>query len=204
MDLIPSINLEYTLSSYEISIERKIKYFTQIGKILERMEHIRTHTTLKDFYLNDVYENNFIVDINTDNIRVIDIDSCKINNSINSTMGSKYLQGDTIIFHIPKYKQDISCAYGTSFIPSKETDLYCYIIMILNFMYGGDIEKLSLEELYDYLDYLSYIGVDSKLVNIFKKIMSNAPNENPSKLLHSLIPFYGRAHKNTYKHHKKR
>lgn len=204
MELVPSVTLEYALSSIQVSTERKIKYFEQIGEILEKMEYIRKYTSLKNFYLNDIHENNFIVDINSDSIRVVDIDSCKINNNISLTIGSRYYQANTIINEIPKYKHNEEFAYGTNFIPSRDTDLYCYIIMILNFFYGGEIEKLSLEELYDYFDYLYQIGVDQNLIDIFKKILSNSPNENPYKLLKGLIPFYGRTHKNVYKYHHKR
>lgn len=204
MELIPSINLETALSSNEISTERKIKYLYQIGIILEKMDYVRKYTSLKDFYMNDIHENNFVIDINTDSIRAIDTDSYKINNNIALTIGSKYLQPGTIITNIPKYKQDNSFAYACNFIPSKDTDLYCYIIMILNFMYGGGIEKLEIEELYNYLEYLHQIGVDIKLINIFKKILSNSPNENPYNLLESLIPFYGRSHKNVYRCNLKR
>lgn len=204
MELVPSINLEQALSADEISIERKIKYLYQIGEILEKMEHVRQYTELKDFYLNDIHENNFVVDLTTDSIRVIDTDSCKINNINTSTIGSKYLQGNTIIANISKYKQDETFVYGCSFLPSRDTDLYCYTIMILNFLYGGDIEKLEVEELYDYLEYLSQIGIDIKLINSFKKIISNAPNENPYKLLEGLTKFYGRTNKNVYKCNRKR
>lgn len=204
MELIPSINLETALSSNEISTERKIKYLYQIGIILEKMDYVRKYTSLKDFYMNDIHENNFVIDINTDSIKAIDTDSYKINNNIALTIGSKYLQPGTIITNIPKYKQDNSFAYACSFIPSKDTDLYCYIIMILNFMYGGGIEKLEIEELYNYLEYLHQIGVDTKLINIFKKILSNSPNENPYNLLETLIPFYGRSHKNVYRCNLKR
>lgn len=204
MELVPSINLEEALSSDEISIERKIKYLYQIGEILEKMEHVRQYTELKDFYLNDIHENNFVVDLTTDSIRVIDTDSCKIKGNNTTTIGSKYLQGNTIIRNIPKYKQDETFVYGCSFLPSRDTDLYCYIIIILNFLYGGDIEKLEVEELYDYLEYLSQIGIDIKLVNSFKKIISNAPNENPYKLLEGLVKSYGRTNKNVYKCVKKR
>lgn len=199
MELVKSINLEIALLSDEISIERKIKYLYQIGEILDKMEQVRKYTPLKQFFLNDVHENNFIIDINTDNVRVIDLDSCKIDNNIPLTIGSRYLQSDTIITKIPKYKQDKNFVYGCSFIPSRDTDLYCYIIMILNFLYGGEIEKLSIEELYDYLEYLSSIGASKQLINSFKKILSSETNENPYKMLNEIINLYGRAHKNVFK-----
>lgn len=204
MELVESINLQQALSSDEIPIERKIKYLYQIGEILDKMEYVRKYTGIKEFYLNDVHENNFVIDIHTDSVRVVDMDSCKINDNITYSIGSKYLQAGTVITSIPKYKQDETFVYGCSYIPSRDTDLYCYIIMILNFMYSGEIEQLSVLELYDYLEYLNYIGVNIELINIFKKILSNSSNENPYKLLDCLIPFYGRTHKNVYKCNRKR
>ena len=204
MELIPSINLEEALLSNEIDVEKKIKYLSQIGIILEKMEYVRKYTELKEFYLNDVHENNFVVDLKSDSVRVVDVDSCKISDNISCTIGSKYLQPDTLITHIDKYKQDENFVYGCSFIPTRDTDLYCYTIMILNFIYGGEIEKLTIEEYYDYLEYLLSIGTDRQIINIFKKITTNSPNENPYKLLNSLIPLYGRMHKNAYKCNRKR
>lgn len=203
MDLIKGQNLEESLLSYDIPIERKINYLYQVGVILEKINNVRKYTELKDFYLIDIHENNFIVD-KFDIVRLIDIDSSKINNNNVSTMQSKYLQSTSIISKIDKYKEANSNAYGTNYIPSRDIELYCYNIMILNFLYGGNIEYLSLEEIYDYLEYLSSLGLDHNLINIFKKIMSNAPNENPYKLLNELMPIYQRCHKNVYKCNKKR
>lgn len=198
MDLIEGNNLEEVLYSYDISIERKINYLYQIGIILEKINNTRKYTELKDFYLTDIHENNFIVD-KFDIVRLIDIDSSKIDNNYASTMQSKYLQPGSIVSKVNKYQEDNSNAYGTNYIPTRDIELYCYNIMILNFLYGGDIEYLPLEEVYDYLEYLSSLGLNPKLINIFKNIMSNAPNENPYKLLNELIPIYQRCHKNVYK-----
>ena len=203
MELVQSVNLELILSSDEIPIERKIKYLSQIGIILEKMEYVRKYTELKEFYLNDVHENNFVVDLKSDSVRVVDVDSCKISDNISYTIGSKYLQPDTLITHIDKYKQDKEFVYGCSYIPTRDTDLYCYTIIILNFIYGGEIEKLTIEEYYDYLEYLLSIGTDRQIINIFKKIVINSPNENPYNLLEKIIPLYGRMHKNVYKSVKK-
>ena len=78
MPLIQSINLETALRSKDIDNEKKIKYLKQIGMILEKMKLRREYTSVSEFYINDLHESNFIVD-ETDNVRVIDIDSCKIN-----------------------------------------------------------------------------------------------------------------------------
>lgn len=203
MDLIEGNNLEEVLYSYDVPIERKINYLYQIGVILEKLNNVRKYTELKDFYLTDIHENNFIID-KFDIVRLIDIDSSKIDNNYVSTMQSKYLQPGSIISKVNKYQADNTNAYGTNYIPSRDIELYCYNIMILNFLYGGDIEYLPLEDVYDYLEYISSLGLDYNLINIFKNIMSNAPNENPYKLLNELMPIYQRCHKNVYKCNKKR
>ena len=82
MELIKSINLSTALKSPEISNERKIKYLKQIGKLLEKMKRKREYTEIKDFYINDLHESNFIVDTRTDSVKAIDIDSCKINGNL--------------------------------------------------------------------------------------------------------------------------
>lgn len=160
MELIDSINLETALNSFDISSERKIKYLYQIGQVLEKMKQVRayaetdiyTNNTVKDFYLNDLHENNFIIDTRTDDVRVVDIDSCKING--NYTFGSKYLTEKAIIGSIRKYKHEENDICGGYFEPSEDTEIYCYIMVILNTLYGGNIHNLSIPEFYNYLEYL--------------------------------------------------
>ena len=178
MPLIDSINLSTALRSKEIDNERKIKYLRQIGMILEKMKLRRDYTSISDFYINDLHESNFIVDKN-DNVKVIDIDSCKING--NNIFNSKYLSRKSFINEVYKYEKNNECnsdysyhKYSTdmtgSFIPDENTDLYCYIIVILNFLYGDNIQNFTLQEFYDYLEYLQYIGIDKELLSYFEKI----------------------------------
>ena len=75
--------------------------------------------------------------------------------------------------------------------------------MILNTLYGGGFNRVSLEEFYNYLEYLNSIGVSLELVDKFEKIVSNTHNENPYEFLDELIPIYGRAHQNVYRRIKK-
>ena len=101
MPLIESINLSTALRRKDISNERKIKYLKQIGMILDKMKLRREYTSVSDFYINDLHESNFIVD-EEDNIKVIDIDSCKING--NNIFNSKYLSSKSFINEIYKYE----------------------------------------------------------------------------------------------------
>lgn len=211
MPLIESDNLATALRSREIDNTKKIEYLKQIGMILDKMKLRREYTGISDFYINDLHESNFIVDRN-DQVRVIDIDSCKING--NQIFSSKYLSGKSFINRVYKYHKSEECCddtyhkYSTditgSFIPTENTDLYCYIVVILNFLYGDNIQDFSLQDFYEYLEYLKTIGVDLEILNVFEKIATCSDNENPWELLDGLVPFIGRSNYHVYKYNRKK
>lgn len=58
--------------------------------------------------------------------------------------------------------------------------------MILNYLYGENINNLNLGDFYNYLTYLEKIGINKELIEIFKNIVSNKDNENPYDLLDTL------------------
>ena len=58
--------------------------------------------------------------------------------------------------------------------------------MILNYLYGENVNNMSLVNFYLYLNYLESIGVNKELVEIFSRIVSNKKNKNPYNLLDSL------------------
>ncbi|MBQ2872974.1 MAG: serine/threonine protein kinase [Bacilli bacterium] len=196
MELVESINLETALKSYEVSPERKIKYLKQVGEILEKMRKVRKYKGIKDFYLNDIHEHNFIIEDSTDSVRVVDIDSCKING--NYTFGSRYLSPMSFISTTRKYQPEKNGICGGFFVPSYDTEIYCYIVMILNTLFGENITKMTIPEFYNYLEYLNDIGIDLELLQIFEKILDNDPNENPYELLDCLKNHFGRARGNVY------
>ena len=73
------------------------------------------------------------------------------------------------------------------FINSNEaSDLYCYCIVVLNFLYGANMGCFGLSKFYDYMLYLEKIGVNQNLINAFIKIVTNAPNENIGEYLDTL------------------
>lgn len=202
MELVESVNLETLLSSYDIDAKTKIKYLHQIGEILEKMKKVRKYTNVKDFYLNDMHEHNFIVDLKTNNVRVVDIDSCKIN--CNYTFGSRYLSPMSMIANIGKYKHEENEICGGYLVPSEDTELYCYNIMILNTLYGGGFNRVTLEEFYNYIEYLYSLGAPIEIIDMFEKIVSNHHNENPYELLESLIAIMPKSRKQVYERIRKR
>ena len=174
------------LNNKNVYYSEKIFYLKQIGFILEKLKKVRKYTPLKDFYLNDIHASNFMVNSANQEISVVDLDSCKI--AANSAFPSRFLTKRSLAALIPeKYpiNDDQMTGIG-SFIVSEETDLYCYNMMILNYLLGGNVHNLSLEEYYEYLNYLNYIGVYQKLLDIFSKLVVAGNNENPINYLDAL------------------
>lgn len=161
------------------------------------MKKIRDKKITEDFYLNDMHEANFMVDKNGI-IRVIDIDSCKIGNNKIST--SKYLNPFSQIAEMPyKYYQNHDYTSPGFIVPNNDSELYCYIIMILNYIYDGKITELSIEEFYTYMQYLKDIGFDKDLVDNFSNIYEYKNNENPYQLLETLPSNLGQASNKVFK-----
>ena len=71
-------------------------------------------------------------------------------------------------------------------IADENSDLYCYCMMILNFLYGSNIDSFSLDNYYRYLEYLKIIGVDEKLIESFENLILNKDNTNPCSLVETL------------------
>ena len=60
MQYIKSVSFENVLNDNKIDNLKKIEYFKQIGLILDKMKNVRDNTNIKDFYLCDLYTDNFI------------------------------------------------------------------------------------------------------------------------------------------------
>lgn len=186
MPKIEGINFSTTLKNKNITIEEKIYYLKKIGELLHQLEQIRKYTPFNDFYLNDIHESNFIVNPYKKTITAVDLDSSRVCSKAN--FASRYLTPLALLNNVKdKYKiiEDNSSSLGYVEADSN-TDLYCYIIMILNYLYGENINNLNLEDFYNYLTYLEKIGINKELIEIFKNIVSNKDNENPYDLLDTL------------------
>ena len=180
---INNINFRYVLNSDLYSFSEKIECFKQIGLILDKMKNVRDNTNIKDFYLCDLYTDNFILNTDTNRINVIDMDSCKING--NNNCSSYYLFDNNVIDSVKKYKKK-ELSWFTEYEINENTDILCYIIMLISFISGCDINRVDIKEFYNYMDYLVNAGLSNKLVSIFGKIYSNDDNINPYLLLDEL------------------
>ncbi len=229
------INMEMYLSDRGVSIKDKLKSIQNIGVTLDNLDHIRENSNLDCIYLNDLHASNFIVDPKTSDIKVVDLDSCRICDS--KPLPARYLNPKALLNRAPGqnkydiYRKDLIpdlnnqvsnetqykeyekdyCKYANyrdllGYVNSNaESDLYCYIILFLNYLYGENIGRFSLEEFYNYVCYLEKIGINQELLEAIIKITTNAPNENIGKYLDTLTEEQVvRANKNVYQIARKR
>ena len=203
MPLIENINFKTMLDSIEFSNEQKIAYFKEIGEILEKMRKVREYTSVHEFYLNDIHENNFILNKETGKINAVDLDSCKIGHNL--PFVSKYLSPFSPINEFSKYRKVTSgLSVGGCILPDQNTDIFCYVITILNYLVGRNINNFKMVEFFDYLTYLHTLGVSYELIDKFALIFSNKENENPYEYLDELVNVIGKSHYNVYKLTKKK
>lgn len=64
--------------------------------------------------------------------------------------------------------------------------MYCYCSVILNYLFGSNINNLSIAEFYQYMNYLNDIGVSKELIDDLEKIVTYHDNENPLYSLDTL------------------
>lgn len=216
LPFINGINLESFLANKSIDYKEKIFYIKKIGEVLEQLEHIRKNSNLDCIYLNDLHASNFLVDTKKKDIKVVDLDSSRICDSkpfparyltplslLNKAPGqNKYdiykkemiTESGQPILELMSYDEYESyyCQQANyrdqlGFVNSnQESDLYCYVILFLNYLYGENVGSFSLEQFYDYVCYLDKLGFDNDLIRGIIKIVTAAPNENISPFLDTL------------------
>lgn len=181
MKYIKGINLSVILNNPDITYEEKIHYLKSIGRILEQMQNIRKYTNLNNFYLGDIHEDNFLVKRDKQEIYIVDLDSCKI--AGNKSFPGRYLTNSSLIkYNNTKYQTLSQTDDLADYKIDENTDIYCYIIMILNYLYDGRVDRLSLDKFYD------FINVNIELIECFNKIVVGGNNINPCNYLDTLTP----------------
>lgn len=187
MKYIKGINLSVILNNPDITYEEKIHYLKSIGRILEQMQNIRKYTNLNNFYLGDIHEDNFLVKRDKQEIYIVDLDSCKI--AGNKSFPGRYLTNSSLIkYNNTKYQTLSQTDDLADYKIDENTDIYCYIIMILNYLYDGRVDRLSLDKFYDFINYLEDIKVNIELIECFNKIVVGGNNINPCNYLDTLTP----------------
>ena len=197
MPLINGVTLADILFNSDIDIKVKVKYLKQIGSILEKMASVRKENPKLNWYLNDLHERNFMVDLEKERLYAVDLDSCRILG--NHPFVSKYLSLFSPLIDFPeKYHTDFQISCGGDFVADENADLYCYAMLVIDFLYGARINYASKEEYFKYLEYLKSIGAPAELVDAWAKVYSNDNNVNFAPLLDSLPYFYEKADRELY------
>lgn len=187
MKYIKGINLSVILNNPDITYEEKIHYLKSIGRILEQMQNIRKYTNLNNFYLGNIHEDNFLVERDKQEVYIVDLDSCKI--AGNKSFPGRYLTNSSLIkYNNTKYQTLSQTDDLADYKIDENTDIYCYIIMILNYLYDGRVDRLSLDKFYDFINYLEDIKVNIELIECFNKIVVGGNNINPCNYLDTLTP----------------
>ena len=195
MKYIEGINLNELFVDLKYDREKMINHLREIGIILEKIKKLNAYKKVNNFYLNDIHEANFILD-KDGHIKVVDLDSCKIANNI--PVCAKYMTPFSQVDELPeKYKKCSDTRIGY-IDPNMNSDLYCYNIMILNYLYKDNIHKLDIAEFYSYLNYLNSIGFPHELLDSFSNLYQYTDNVNPYELLDMIPRNMGRAHHKVY------
>jgi len=184
---IDGINLTDLVTEKSVSNKEKLYYYTKIGETLNQLKNIRKYSDLKEIYINDLHESNIMVNLKNKELNIVDLDSSRILN--NGSFAARYLGPTFFVDNKPhkyNYNND-SLLNGPGYLfANQNSDLYCYNIMLLNFLYGDKITRMNIDEFYRYLEYLNKIGVNKELLDIFYDLTTTSDNKNPLNYLETL------------------
>lgn len=179
------MNFADLLNDKNVNPKEKIYYLTKIGETLNQLKSIREFGSLDKIFINDLHESNIMVNPSRKELVFIDLDSCKILN--NGSFPSRYLGPSFFTEDKPnKYKINTN-GNGYGYIVANEnSDLFCYNIMVLNYLFGAKITRLSIDDYYDYLNYLEKLKFNKHLIDSFNKLTLTCDNINPVNYLNSI------------------
>ena len=181
------INLCDIINEKSISNKEKLYYYIKIGETLNQLKNIRKYSNLKEIYINDLHECNIMINPQNKELNIVDLDSSRILN--NGCFASRYLGTSFLVQDKPHkyiYNENAKLNGPGTIFANENSDLYCYNIMILNYLYGDKVNNMNIDEFYNYLEYLNKIGIDKNLLDIFNILTTTADNKNPVNYLETI------------------
>ena len=169
-------NLGNLINDEDKSLSEKLYYLSEVGNIIDKVQH--THDKSFKMQFGDLNEFNFIIDSHNQ-VKAIDLDSAYVGQDEPSNSAYYLLKNQYIKMVKDKYKINKN---GT-IIPSDNTDLYCYNMMILNTLSNDFLYKRDIPTYYSYLNHLKDIGIDKELVKCFSNIYLPVDNINPKDMI---------------------
>ena len=162
-----STNLHLFLGDRHIPNRDKIEVLKKIGELLRKVQ-----CQSQEFYFGDLQEYNFLVSKDRE-ISVVDLDSSSV--SRKNVLETKYIILDKKTHGVAKYRVNKT----TKSYPSKNTDNYCFNTLVLNFLAGEQIHRLTFPEHFDYINYLVDVGIiPEEMKEIFINHYTDKQNES--------------------------
>lgn len=171
-------NLGKILNDERLSFESKKKLLMQLGDLIDKVRRVKSKHPV---YFGDLNEFNFIID-QEGRLRAIDLDSVFVS-------GLKGVEPSRLAYYLLKnnYIAQIPDKYKTTnegiIIPSENSDLYCYNMIILDTLANERMFKVDMSTYYQYLTYLESIGIPKSLLESFERIYLPKENINPRRVI---------------------
>ncbi len=160
-----NINLTLLLNNPEVTLKEKLKWLKEVLNILIKINE--DHYLEGKFFLGDIHEANFILDLKEHVVKAVDLDSSYF---IGGPIPiSKYTTLNFLLENYPnKYILDEESG---KFIPNKDITSASFIYMLLNVL-SGDVysHEWSYNEFYHYLSFLEKSNINQKLLDIISNL----------------------------------
>ena len=171
MQYIKGMPLNIYLQAPNISFKEKIYILKSIGIFLEKLSYFKF--PFGPIVLGDLHEENILVD-EDGKIKIIDLNGIFLES--NEIPNCKYLIADNgFYFNRPKYTVDIT----GDVVPSQNTDILCYCMIIMNFITKSEFYKLRDYQINEYLKYMKTINFPIEFTSCIAKLYSRENNTNP-------------------------
>lgn len=172
-------NLGKILNDRGLPLDLKIPYLKQIGKVLADIQSV--HRSDYRLQLADLNEYNFILD-KEGRVKTIDLDSSYLGVGEPITKIYYLLQNPYVRVMPEKYEVTKMGAV----LPTDNTDIYCYLMILLKVLSHRDFSTQPISVFYDYLTYLSKLGVSNDVIFALKSLYQSSNNINPYEVLEGI------------------
>lgn len=159
-----NVNLSLILNNPKIKLEIKLAFLKEILQILLKLEN--SYELKGKFHLGDIHEANFVLDINEQKVKVVDLDSAYIRGGREPI--AKFITANkNLQFASNKY---IVTATGDNIVPNENTVSLSFIYLLLNVLSGDNSYKWTIEEYYIYISHLKQLGISKDLLEVLSNV----------------------------------
>lgn len=177
MKNLPGVTLEEYINDTSISFRKKLRVIIKVGLFLEKLDKLREINPIyQNLFINDLHAGNILV-LPNGSIKILDVDSFRIGNQ--KGFPALYLE----TYPSPIYRIDKYHVEGDRIKANRESDLFCYIMLVLEVLTNRTFSGTSIPNFEYYMRKLKDRGLFPELVDSFKSIYDDRPNVNPVHML---------------------